>query len=76
MTPDVSDRPASGWHVQAKHILFGVIALAALFVPYNNERLVIDHSDPQWTYFSPLRWLLFPHDLAGAFAIASVRSMN
>lgn len=52
MTPD---QPASGWHIEPKHILFGVLGLLLLFVIYNNERFIIDHSDPLWTYYLPVR---------------------
>jgi len=41
----------------------------ALFVLYHNERFIIDHTDPSWTYYFPVRWLLFPHGLAGTVAL-------
>jgi hypothetical protein len=25
-----------------------------LFVVYNNERFIVDHSDPLWTYYLPV----------------------
>jgi uncharacterized membrane protein len=66
MTPD---QPASSWHIGPKHILFGVLGLLTLFVIYNNERFIIDHSDPLWTYYLSVRWLLVPHGLAGAICL-------
>jgi uncharacterized membrane protein len=40
-----------------------------LFVLYNDERFIIDHTDPSWTYYLPVRWLLVPHGLAGVVAL-------
>jgi len=70
MTPDTPGQTApSTRHVQAKHILFGILGLLTLFVIYNNERFIIDHSDPAWTYYFPVRWLLVPHGFAGAVCL-------
>jgi uncharacterized membrane protein len=69
MTPDPSVQRTSAWHLGPKHILFGVLALLTLFVIYNNERFIIDHSDPLWTYYLPVRWMLVPHGLAGAIVL-------
>jgi uncharacterized membrane protein len=69
MTPDPSDRSASVWHFGPKHILFGVLGLMTLFVIYNNERFIVDHADPLWTYYLPVHWLLLPHGLAGAICL-------
>jgi uncharacterized membrane protein len=69
MTPDTADQPASARHFNAKHILFGALGLLTLFVIYNNERFIIDHSDPLWTYYLPVRWMLVPHGVAGAIAL-------
>src|SRR5208282_287702 len=30
---------------------------------------IIDHSDPLWTYYLPVRWLLVPHGLTGAICL-------
>lgn len=62
MTPD---QPASARRIHPKHVLFGVLAALTVFVIYNNERFIVDHTDPQWTYYFPVRWLLVPHGLAG-----------
>src|SRR3984893_19535639 len=69
MTSDPSARDTSSWHFGPKHILFGVLGLLTLFVIYNNERFIIDHSDPLWTYYLPVRWLLLPHGITGALAL-------
>ena len=57
MTPN---RPTSSWHIEPKRILFGVLGVLMLFVIYNNERFIVDHSQPLWTYYLPVRWLLVP----------------
>jgi uncharacterized membrane protein len=69
MTPDPSARDTPSWHFGPKHILFGVLGLLTLFVIYNNERFIVDHSDPLWTYYLPVHWLLLPHGLAGAICL-------
>ena len=68
MTPDPSVR-RPGWHLGPKHLLFAALGLMALFVIYNNERFIVDHSDPQWTYYFQVRWLLLVHGLTGAAAL-------
>ncbi len=57
------------WPVGAKRVLFGAIALMMVIVLYNNERFIVDHTDPSWTYYYPIRWLLVPHGIAGAVAL-------
>jgi len=69
MTTDRLDQTTRHWHIGPKHILFGVLGLLTLFVIYNNERFIIDHSDPLWNYYLPVRWLLAPHGLTGAIAL-------
>jgi uncharacterized membrane protein len=56
-------------HLEPKHILFGALALLTLFVIYNNERFIVDHSDPLWAYYLPVRWVLLAHGLTGAAAL-------
>lgn len=60
---------ATTWHLDPKHIFFGLVGLAALFVLYNNERFILDYSDPMWAYYFPVRWLLLIHGAAGAVAL-------
>ncbi len=65
--PSLNPRPPLD--IRPKHILFGVLGLLTLFVIYNNERFLVDHSDPLWTYYLPVRWVLLVHGLAGAAAL-------
>ncbi|HWS68170.1 MAG TPA: DUF2306 domain-containing protein [Steroidobacteraceae bacterium] len=69
MTPDPAAQNTSVTHFGPKHILFGVLGLLTLFVIYNNERFIVDHSDPLWTYYLPVHWLLLPHGLAGVICL-------
>ncbi|MGC2030892.1 MAG: DUF2306 domain-containing protein [Steroidobacteraceae bacterium] len=69
MTSDRPNAPASNGGLQPKHFLFGALGLFTLFVIYHNERFIIDHSDPLWTYYLPVRWLLLPHGITGALAL-------
>ena len=69
MTPHPIGQRHAGWHITPKHLLFGLLGALALFVIYHNERFIIDHSDPQWTYYFPVGWLLVPHGIAGTVAL-------
>jgi hypothetical protein len=52
-----------------KYLLFSILGLMFLFVLWNNERFLIDHSHPDWTYYFPVRYLLIPHGLGGLTAL-------
>lgn len=52
-----------------KYFLFSALGLMFLFVLWHNERFIVDHSHPDWTYYFPVRWLLIPHGLAGLTAL-------
>ncbi|HLW24876.1 MAG TPA: DUF2306 domain-containing protein [Steroidobacteraceae bacterium] len=69
MTPEPSVRPGRAGYLDPKYLFFGLVALAALFVLYHNERFIIDHTDPSWTYYFPVRQLLIPHGFAGLMAL-------
>lgn len=51
--------------VRSKTALFALLALGFLFVLWNNERFLVFHSHPDWTYYFPVRWWLIPHGLGG-----------
>lgn len=59
----------TAWRIHPKHVLFGILGLLTLFVIYNNERFIVDHSNPLWAYYFPVRWVLLVHGLAGAAAL-------
>ncbi len=52
-----------------KYVLWLGLGAMTLFVLRNNERFILDHTDPQWEYFLPVRWWLIPHGFAGAVAL-------
>ncbi len=52
-----------------KYILFFALGLMFLFVLWHNERFIIDHSQPAWAFFFPVRWWLLVHALAGLSAL-------
>jgi uncharacterized membrane protein len=55
--------------IRFKHVLFFVLGLMFLFVLWNNERFIVDHSHPAWAYFFAVRWWLLPHGLGGLTAL-------
>jgi uncharacterized membrane protein len=55
--------------IRFKHVLFFALGLMFLFVLWNNERFIVDRSDPARAYFFPVRWWLLPHGLAGLTAL-------
>ena len=52
-----------------KRALFLALGLMFLFVLWRNERFIVDHSHPDWTYYFPVRWWLVPHGLGGLVAL-------
>ena len=52
-----------------KYVLFPMLGAMFLFVLWNNERFILDHSHPDWAYYFPVRWLLIPHGLGGLTAL-------
>jgi uncharacterized membrane protein len=52
-----------------KYLLLLMLGAMTVFVLGNNERFIVDHADPQWTYYWPVRWWLVPHGIAGAVAL-------
>src|SRR5437868_15479099 len=61
----VARRPQS----RSKYALFSLLGLMFLVVLWNNERFIIDHSHPDWTYYFPVRYLMIPHGMGGLTAL-------
>lgn len=55
--------------VNAKYVVFSLIAIASLYVLYHNERFIIDSSHPVWQRYEPFKWWLLPHALFGAIVL-------
>jgi uncharacterized membrane protein len=53
----------------AKHALFMVLGLMALFVAWNNERFFLNPQAPEWEHLGPILWHLLPHGVGGTLAL-------
>ncbi len=53
-----------------KNLFYFAVALATLFVLYNNERFFLhDRTDPQWIHLRPVGNWIFVHGIPGAIAL-------
>lgn len=55
--------------VNAKYVVFIVIAIMSTYVLYHNERFLIDSSDPAWQRYEAFKWWLLPHAVFGAIVL-------
>jgi hypothetical protein len=55
--------------INAKHVVFSIIAATSLYVLYHNERFLIDSSHPVWQHYEPFKWWLLPHALFGTIVL-------
>ena len=55
--------------INAKYVVFSVIALMSIYVMYHNERFLIDSSHPAWQHYAPFKWWLLPHGIFGAIVL-------
>jgi len=55
--------------INAKYVVFSVIALMSIYVMYHNERFLIDSSHPAWQHYEPFKWWLLPHGIFGAIVL-------
>ena len=70
MTMELSAaKPKPFLTVNAKTILFALIAVMYAYVLYNVEGFLFDKSDPEWKHIAPFQMWLLPHGLAAAFAL-------
>jgi hypothetical protein len=70
MTMELSvGKPKRFLTVNAKTILFALIAVMYAYVLYNVEGFLFDKSDPEWKHIAPFQMWLLPHGLAAAFAL-------
>jgi hypothetical protein len=60
----------SSWGL-LKRALFLTLGLMFVFVLWRNERFIVDHTHPDWDYYSPVRWWLIPHGLGGLTALVT-----
>jgi uncharacterized membrane protein len=55
--------------LNAKYVVFSMIAAATVYVMYHNERFVADSSHPAWQHYGPFKWWLLPHAVFGAIVL-------
>lgn len=55
--------------LNAKYVVFTLIALASLYVLYHNERFLIDPDSPVWQRYEPFKWWLLPHAVFGTIVL-------
>jgi hypothetical protein len=55
--------------VNAKYVVFTLIALASLYVLYHNERFLIEPDNPVWQRYEHFKWWLLPHAVFGSIVL-------
>lgn len=55
--------------LNAKYVVFTMIAVASVYVLYHNERFLVDSSDPAWERYEAFKWWLLPHGIFGAIVL-------
>jgi hypothetical protein len=55
--------------LNAKYVVFILIAIMSTYVLYHNERFVIDSSHPVWQHYEPFKWWLLPHAVFGTIVL-------
>jgi uncharacterized membrane protein len=55
--------------INAKYVVFSIIALASLYVMYHNERFLVDPDSPVWQRYEAFKWWLLPHGVFGAIVL-------
>jgi hypothetical protein len=60
--------------INAKYVVFSVIALMSLYVMYHNERFLVDSAHPAWQHYAPFKWWLLPHGIFGAIVLLLLHS--
>lgn len=55
--------------INAKHVVFIVIAIMSTYVLYHNERFLIEPDNPVWQRYEAFKWWLLPHAVFGAIVL-------
>ena len=55
--------------LNAKYVVFAIVAVMSMFVLWNNERFFLNPRAPEWQHFNPIRWQLIPHGIGGTIAL-------
>jgi hypothetical protein len=55
--------------LNAKQVVFSLIAMASVYVLYHNERFLVEPSNPIWQHYAPFKWWLLVHGVFGAIVL-------
>ncbi len=55
--------------LNAKYVVFSLIAVMTVYVLWHNERFLIEPANPIWQHYAKIKWLLLPHGLFGAIVL-------
>ena len=55
--------------LNAKYVVFSMIAVASTYVMYHNERFLVDSSHPAWQRYAPFKWWLLVHGIFGVIVL-------
>src|SRR5688572_20681186 len=55
--------------LNAKYVVFSIIAVATVYVIFHNERFVVDSAHPAWQRYEPFKWWLLPHAVFGSIVL-------
>jgi len=55
--------------VNAKYVVFAIIAVMSTYVMYHNERFLVDPDHPVWQHYESFKWWLLPHGVFGAIVL-------
>ncbi len=55
--------------LNAKYVVFSVIAMTTVYVLYHNERFLIEPTNAIWQHYEPFKWWLLPHGVFGALVL-------
>lgn len=55
--------------LNAKYVVFSLIAAATVYVMYHNERFMVDSEHPAWQRYESFIWVLLPHIVFGTIVL-------
>lgn len=55
--------------LNAKYVVFILIAIMSTYVLFHNERFVIDSAHPAWERYQSFKWWLLPHAVFGTIVL-------
>lgn len=55
--------------INAKNVVFSIIAVTTLYVLYHNERFIVEPDNPAWQRYESFKWWLLPHAVFGTIVL-------